>query len=292
MGIIGESLMAAVGGAAQQGTKVLNEQIKSDIDLQEAKALAEFRNQLQQSNMHLAETIRREGAQSDIDRNADPANVKKSAEASAQGEVDRVNTPGFLDAVGKEARAKHVESAASAADARLTQLKIDQLKEADDWRKKAGDMALTPEERENARDMVQLLSGKDADRWEIVKSKDNLGVEQVVGRQNKTTGEFQRFTGTGFAASERGGEGKKPWEKYSPGAPATAPSADSTPAAPPSKKPVDTATQDDAERNAQARQARREASEKAAAERSKANAKRAAEADEFNRRLSGARPRD
>jgi hypothetical protein len=104
-------------------------------------------------------------------------------------------------------------AAVSSTDQKLKQIQLGQAQEVETLRKRAGDKSLTPAERAEAKEMYQVLSGKDADQWEIVKVKDQMGTEVVTGRQNKKTGAYQKFTGDGFADSAApAAGGKAQWD--------------------------------------------------------------------------------
>lgn len=94
----------------------------------------------------------------------------------------------------------------AADDARLKKIQIGQAEEVETWRKKMTDKNLPEAERKEAKEMYQALSGKDADKWSIVKGKDTLGNEVIFGRQNDKTGAYEKFDGTGFVSAGAPGE--------------------------------------------------------------------------------------
>lgn len=209
----GEAFAGGIMGAADAVGKITSEQIESQIMQAREQALIQFREQSQGRLMDRQEQTRREGKRADFEFENDPENVKREvarkgsimgAEATARGEAETaiMADPKRQKAERDLARNRHVESAASAADARLTNLKIGQFEEAEKWRKIAVDPSKTEAERVAARDNYQLLSGKDSDQWEIVKSKEaNTGMESVIGRHNKRTGEYQKYDEGAFKAT-------------------------------------------------------------------------------------------
>lgn len=116
--------------------------------------------------------------------------------------IKQNSDPKYLSALRSKAEAERDPTQRAENLARIEQLKIqtkaaqmelDNKVEINDLYKKANDPKLNPAERTAAREAYQLKAGKDSDRWEVLKTKDAMGIEQIIGRQNKSTGQFEKF---------------------------------------------------------------------------------------------------
>ncbi len=125
---------------------------------------------------------------------------QKTAEIKAF--IKQNSDPEYLSALRKKSEAERDPAARAENMMKIklaeiqvkgAQMELDKRVETENLLKKANDKSLSPAERAQAREDYQLRSNKDADRWEILKTKDAMGVEQIVGKHNKTTGEMETW---------------------------------------------------------------------------------------------------
>ncbi len=124
---------------------------------------------------------------------------QKTAEIKAF--IKQNSDPEYLSALRKKSEAERDPAARDENMMKIklaeiqvkgAQMELDKRVETENLLKKANDKSLSPAERAAARDDYQLRTNKDTDKWEIIKSNVN-GVEQVIGKHNKTTGEMETW---------------------------------------------------------------------------------------------------
>lgn len=300
MGLM-DAVVGGIGQAAQGVANTTFEAIRAEIQLNQEKALMSWKEELRQKGMAADDAFKNDPERVKRDRQNKvddetamgqarvDLNIKNAAAIGASEgtrEVEKLKAPGLMAAKKEEARATHIESASSIADSKLKNIQISQLEEANKWRAKATDPKLPQEERDQAKANYQLLAGKDADQWQIVKSKDETGGETVIGRQNTKTGDYEEYKDGTFGKKTPTPEAK-PWEKYKGGA--TGPAAvKSEPKAIPvaQRKTADNITAEDEALRVKRASERKITQEAEAAKKEAERKKKADEMDAFNARFA------
>ncbi len=119
-------------------------------------------------------------------------------------DADYVSNPAAREAERARAKDRHVESAASSAQAELTRLTIDERREVQRLQREYD--AAPPEKKDAIRERIQMLTGKDPDSFEFKPLVDELGRVTDYQAYDKKSG---RKVTTGAPTGPQG-----PWSKY------------------------------------------------------------------------------
>lgn len=195
-----QGVMQGIGSGAKAGAEIAKGQIEDQRKMDVFKQMADIE---EQKLLRIDE----------VKRNRDVEDVGRKGEAETKALASRTNNPEYLKGVRAEAQAKHVESAASVANARLANMEIKNKEKAQSLIDTLENPNSTPEQKASAVEGLKVrgvIKPGEFDTEKVTTEQTNPETGEVT--KTERTQKRQAKSVPGATQTPAGGA-PKPWEK-------------------------------------------------------------------------------